>query len=145
MDYNIYIHSLGGGEDYNPTKPWKEGSQQTSAWTAEQQEADYNNSSLPVLGVIKKVAPWVAAAIVATKAVSSIYGNLALPIITAETGDYRASVNYANFQNAFNWVLNPIGGGLNLLRATQANRIENAKRSERAILLGDSDFRGEGV
>ena len=143
MDYNIYIHSLGGGEDYNPTKPWEKGTRETAAWTAEQQEQDYNSAGAGVvLGAIRKVAPWVAAGIIAFKAASSIYGNVVLPIVTAETGDYRNSVNYANFSNAFNWVLNPIGQGLNYLRTSQANRIQNMKVQERALLLGEGGKEG---
>jgi len=152
-DYNIYIHSANGSSS-SPTKPWHTGNTQTSSLNED------TNSSLSVANrvisvynyaqnpdsllqkganTIEKAVPWIAAA----KFVVSSVDNAITSVVdynALETGDYRGNVNWSNLKNVFHYLTHPFGTLTNHIRITNRIRLENYRRSEHRMLLGDSDI-----
>lgn len=152
-DYNIYIHSANGSTT-SPTKPWQPGNTQTSSLNEENNEAiqkawkvvsimNYaqNPDTLISKGTsaIEKAVPWIAVA----KAVISIIDNAITSAIdygALETGNYRQSIAWDNFKTTLTNITHPFSFVQNRIRIGNRNRIENYRRQEQRLLLGDSDI-----
>lgn len=154
MDYNIYIRSVEGGGYQNPTTPWDNRESPTMPWkpngVGEVASAIANPDSLVSRGVgaLVKAVPYVAAAIVVVKAAQSVYSDIVLPHETMVTGDYRASVAYANFQNELHRIFSPFSHQVQTQKARLEMKIEDAKRAQNRLLVGDSElnaYTGVGV
>lgn len=151
MDYNIYIHSVGGATQQNQTYPWQV-RQQTYPWSASQGEWDNletpEYASASASSFIKTALPKLAAAIIVTKIAFTVYSNVVLPVLSAETGDYRLSVENHNVKNALSWLFNPAGHAFSTFRTFQSERLNDMKKAQYRLLLGDSDinqYAGKGV
>lgn len=153
MDYNIYIRSIGEQSEGSPTSSWNPQRQsETQAW---QPSATRTISSLgnpdglvsAGVSALVKALPWVAVACAVVKTGLKVY-DTALEFSTAETGDYRATMERRNFKAALSWVTSPFSNALNYMKAQQGIRIEDQKREEHRKLLGDSEINslyGRGV
>ena len=143
MDYNIYIRSIGEQSEGSPTTAWNpERQSETQAW--QPPETKTINSLGNRKGTVGAV---VAAFILVTKLGMKVYDN-ALEFTTAETGDYRATMERRNFKAAMSWITSPFSNALNYMKAQQGIRIEDQKREEHRKLLGDSEINslyGRGV
>lgn len=151
-DYNIYIHSLGGGEDEkSPTSPFKPNySRQTTPWDIEKDSSfgfvnktpEYltklgdNGGMMQALG---KVAPWVAAAIVVVKTVYRISKTIN-DFESVRTGDFRASNTFRNYEAGKSAIFHPVSTTIQTLKTMQINQIENQRRDIQRELLGDSEI-----
>ena len=72
----------------------------------------------------------------------------ALDFQTLMTGDYRTSVGYANFKNGVSWLFAPAERAVDLIKTLTEQSIENSRKEQRRLLLGDSDinqYTGRGV
>ena len=155
MDYNIYIRSLDGGGSANPTTPWKMGQEtQTTSWQAPDAREVISTIANPDtlvakgVGAVMKAVPWVALAFAVVKGAQSVYSDIILPHETMLTGDYRQSVAYSNFQNTMHQIFAPISHAVNYQKAKLEMKIENDKRTQNRLLLGDSElnsYTGVGV
>ena len=153
MDYNIYIRSIGEQSEGSPTTPWNpQRRSETQAW---QPSATKTINSLgnpdgmvnAGVSAITKALPWVAVAYAVVKIGTKVY-DASLEFSTAETGDYRATLERRNFKAALSWITSPFSNALNYMRAQQGIRIEDQKREEHRKLLGDSEINslyGRGV
>ena len=153
MDYNIYIGCIGEQSEGSPTTPWNpQRRTETQAWQPSATKAINslgNPDGLVSEGVsaLTKAIPWVAVALLVTKVGTKVY-DTALEFSTAETGDYRATMERRNFKAALSWITSPFSNALNYMKAQQGIRIEDQKREEHRKLLGDSEINslyGRGV
>lgn len=156
MDYNIYIHSIGAGGQSSPTTPWQPQNQVNIPWGAQEGEIGNEGASPEALAMgagsaamkFAGAAAMVAAAVLVVKAAQSIYSGIVLPVSTQTTGDYRASVAYNNFQNTLSQVFSPISHAINYQKAKLTIRLEDERRAQNRLLLGDSEinqYTGKGV
>lgn len=154
MDYNIYIRSVEGGGYQNPTMPWDNRESPTMPWRPEGMSKVVSTLSNPDslvsmgIGAIAKAVPYVAAAIIVAKAAQSVYSNIIIPHETMVTGDYRRSVAYANFQNEMHRIFSPFSHQVQTQKARLEMKIEDAKRAQNRLLVGDSElnaYTGVGV
>lgn len=157
MDYNIYIHdSTGGGFGgySSPTQAWigGEGNAETKPFYSDIQ--NMMNVALHPDQLISKGVGALAQAFPPLKAVLVIYQQLdgafqtALDFQKLHTGDYRTGVAYQNFKNGVSWVFAPTDHLITGLKTILEQAIENSRKEQRRLLLGDSDinqYTGRGV
>lgn len=150
-DYNIYIHSSGGNNvTENPTKAWIDKAQQsfTKAWQTDTTPGEIDpmyktptflaNEAMDVLesgmmGVMVGVA-----SVVVKGSYQAI--KTAASYISAETGDFRVSVQMSNFDAQVKAVFHPVSTTLTALRRDLEIRRENQRREYQRELLGDSEI-----
>ena len=156
MDYNIYIHdSTGGGlGSSSPTKAWTggEGNSETRPFYSDIQNAlsQALHPDMIVgkgLSVVAEAFPPLKAVLVILKELDGTF-QTALDFQTLMTGDYRTSVGYANFKNGVSWLFAPAERTIDLIKTLTEQSIENSRKEQRRLLLGDSDinqYTGRGV
>ena len=144
-DYNIYIHTIGGGssDSGSKTTPVSFNSESpTKSWTSVAQKGisiASNPDSLVSsgIGAFAKAIPAIAIAYAAIKLTDKAITTVN-SFVTTETGDYRFTVGYENFKTNIRTVLTPFSSSLSALKSVQNMRIEDMKRSQQRELLGDS-------
>ena len=147
-DYNIYIHSTtseGGsqsptqawtGNEDSPTKGWEPAQiggfdlRRTAPFLANEAMSFLKNS---------KVAPYVAAAVVAVKLSYDII-KTATPFVTSESGDFTFATQLNNFEASVNAVFHPVNTTINAYRRNLEIARENSRRQMQRELLGDSEI-----
>lgn len=147
MDYNIYIHSQGGGQsnptlpwkptDTNPTQPWKPDFQDDTEELLNPEALADEGKGLLTKG---KVGVAVAAFVVATGV--KVF-NTAQMFYEVESGDYKTSYDIANLKNALSCITNPINKVIDFYKNQQAMRLANAKKAEELKLTGNSIINGD--
>ena len=157
MDYNIYIHdSTGGGLGgySSPTQAWigGEGNGETKPFYSDIQNALSQALHPDImigkgLSVLAEAFPPLKAALVILKELDGSF-QTALDFQTLMTGDYRTAVGYANFKNGVSWLFAPVERTVDLIKNLTEQSIENSRKEQRRLLLGDSDinqYTGRGV
>lgn len=156
MDYNIYIHdSTGGGLGYSsPTKAWTEG--EGNAETKPFYSDIQNALSVALhpdmivgkgISIVAEAFPPLKAALVILKELDGAF-QTALDFQTLMTGDYRTAIGYSNFKNGISWLFAPVERSIETLKNLTEQSIENSRKEQRRLLLGDSDinqYTGRGV
>lgn len=134
MDYHIYIHSKGGtGGSVSPTMP-------------KQNESPTSPKEKSVFGVIRSGVNFLKSAPSASSLASFYVGykivdkamSFVAPYVSRETGYYEFYRQWSTGRNVINAVLNPIGTVKNFLQYNQNMRLDNMRRDEQRVLLGDS-------
>lgn len=144
MDYNIYIRSVEGGGYQNPTTPWDNRESPTKPWKPTMQQVE-NSLNLPVspsliakgVNAVAKAAPWVLLAKAVFDMVSTMSNNI-MPYFANETGDYRLTRERENVKNYCNWIFQPFQSIASHHNAEQQIRLEDDRRAQNRLLLGDS-------
>lgn len=131
MDYHIYIHSVGDGT--SPTMPKRNESptapKEKSVFGAIRSGVNFLKSAPSA----SSLASFYVGYKIADKAISFV-----APYVSRETGYYEFYRQWSTGRNVINAVLNPIGTVKNFLQYNQNMRLENYKREEQRVLLGDS-------
>lgn len=156
MDYNIYIHdSTGGGLGYSsPTKAWTEGegNAETKPFYSDIQNALSATLHPDMIvgkgiSIVAEAFPPLKAALVILKELDGAF-QTALDFQTLMTGDYRTAIGYSNFKNGISWLFAPVERSIETLKNLTEQSIENSRKEQRRLLLGDSDinqYTGRGV
>lgn len=140
MDYNIYIHSSGGGRE-NPTKP-KKATGQTEPWKDDEEGenvVDFVKSMNPakIVGRAINLLPFAAAAYSCVK-VSATAMHLAHYFYETDTGDYHMRVIWENMGNQINRLFHPISTALQDWKNYHNEQLNDRKQAQYRDLLGDS-------
>lgn len=164
-DYNIYVHTIGGGGSVksNPTTPWSQ--RADSGNNGDDGGLSVGGANLASFGKVvgtltnpdsivsnalsftKKALPIVAAAFIVTSAmekVASLQCNYAAEI----HGDYRYAHAWNNYQATKNLLFSPISTMYGAHLESTRRNVEDERRRTQASLLGDSvinSYYGRGV
>ena len=148
MDYNIYIHSQGGGQS-NPTLPWKPtDTNPTQPWKPDTDEPDLETPNELAEGGFKamtkgtKAGVIIGAAVVVAATAMKVY-NTSLTFYEPATGDYTHTYEMSNLKNALSWVMNAPGKLLDFHRNMQSEKLANQRRTENMRLTGNSVINGD--
>ena len=157
MDYNIYIHdSTGGGLGgySSPTRAWidGEGNAETKPFYSDIQNAisvglHPDQLISKGLGALAEAFPPVKTAIVLYQQLDGAF-QTALDFQKLHTGDYRTGVAYENFKNGVSWLFAPSDHLITGLRGVLEQMLENSRKAQYRLLIGDSDinqYTGRGV
>ena len=157
MDYNIYIHdSTGGGLGgySSPTQAWigGEGNSETKPFYSDIQNAisvGLHPDQLIAKGLGRRpeAFPPVKTAVVLYQQLDGAF-QTALDFQKLHTGDYRTGVAYENFKNGVSWLFAPTDHLITGLRGVLEQMLENSRKAQYRLLLGDSDinqYTGRGV
>lgn len=157
MDYNIYIHdSTGGGLGgySSPTRAWidGEGNAETKPFYSDIQNAisvglHPDQLISKGLGALAEAFPPVKTAIVLYQQLDGAF-QTALDFQKLHTGDYRTGVAYQNFKNGVSWLFAPSDHLITGLRGVLEQMLENSRKAQYRLLIGDSDinqYTGRGV
>ena len=153
-DYNIYIHSLGGQQNSvgaSFTTPWKQGSEDDGyddeRDTSREDTDKLEPSALSEMGNKVAVAymkgGWVGAAIAIAVTGAKIYKQvykLRVDFGAMQSGDFRGSIGYQNYETMKNNILHPISWLVNAQKFSVQNRLQNERNKLHRELLGDSEI-----
>lgn len=148
MDYNIYIRNLTeGGDNRKPTQPKVKNTSMTSAKTKDKKVNTTSSGGFAVnlknLKKIKAVAKGGAAALTIMAAVAITrkvftVANEVAGMYAMDTGDYKLQTHTGNLLAGLNAVTNPLSQFKNDIVNMRQRQIENEKREQSRLLLGDT-------
>lgn len=150
-DYNIYIHSAISSSTGDATKPWwgsnpfistknsDDIASQVLNGVQKTSNTIMNPDSLIQRGVsaIAKAVPWIAVVYAVIKIGEKII-DTATDYTSMETGDYRSKVDFQNFKANVRRFFMPFSSSINAFRNEREYAIQDEKKRESRILLGDS-------
>jgi len=150
-DYNIYIHSAISSSTGDATKPWWN----SNPFISTRKDDDFSSQVLKGIqktgntimnpdglitqgvSMIAKAVPWIAIAYAIIKIGNQIY-ETATDYTSMETGDYRAKVDFQNARATVRRFFMPFSSSINAFRNEREYAIQDEKKRESRMLLGDS-------